>query len=222
MKTQSLYYLLLLPITLRATVVEWNGVLGNNLTYTDTNINITGNTILGNGTTTVAALNSDVTVYVAHKSKVYSNDSSQSTLLLQANAPYKITVIVNETLEFAGVDNQLYVPVIIEEQGTGSIIWIVQEGKELIFGSGDNRGGTLLKIVYNNDQMPEHIFKPRLHNEQIKFERHCKLGYKEINNSGPAITFYAIVDALNNGDDHFGHVQFSDGATIKYERVAIS
>ncbi|RTL07253.1 hypothetical protein EKK58_03695 [Candidatus Dependentiae bacterium] len=222
MKTQSLYYLLLLPVALHGTVTEWNGVLPDNITYTDTNINITGNTILGEGTTTIQAFNSDVTIYVSYNSKVYSNDNSQSTLILEATEPYRIFVILKETLEFSGVNNQLYIPLIIEEHGTGSIIWIVQEGKELIFGSGNNRGGTLLKIVYNNGQMPKHIFKPRLHHDQIKFERHCKMGYKEINASGPSITFYAVVDALNNGNDHSGHVQFSDGATIGYERVVIN
>lgn len=219
MKKQFLHYLLLLPILLNATVAEWNGLLPDNITYAGTNINITGDVILGEGITTVSASNVDVTIYVSNKAKIYSNDNSQSTLFLQAIFPYKITVIVAETLEFSGVANELDTPIIIEEQGDGTIEWIVQEGKELIFGSGNNRGGTLLKIVYDGSTMPYHIFKPRLHHEQIRFERHCKLGYKEINISAAATTFYAIVDALNNGDDHSTHIQFSDGATIKYERM---
>lgn len=220
MKKQFLYYLLLIPILSNANVVLWNGLLPDNITYTDTNIVITGNTILGQGTTTVAATSSDLTIYVSEQAKIYSNDNSQSTLVLQATYPYTITVIVAETLEFSGVVNELYTPIIIEERGTGTVEWIVQEGKELIFGSGNNRGGTLLKIVYEDGTMPYHIFKPRLHHEQIRFERHCKLGYKEINSSGPVATYYVIVDALNNGGDHSTHIQFSDGATINYQRVA--
>lgn len=221
MKRQFLYYILLLPIAAYANVVTWNGVLPDNITYTDTNVNITGDTMLGQGTTTVVASNTDITIYVSHRSKIYSNDASQSTLILQAMAPYSITIIVNATLEFVGMANELYTPIIIEERGTGSIIWIVEEDKKLIFGSRDNQGGTLLKIVYDNGQMPEHIFKPRLHHEQIRFERHCRLGYKQLSISAPVLTVYGTVDALNSSDNHYGYIQFSDGATIKYERTLL-
>jgi hypothetical protein len=219
MNKKCLYYLLLLSALSNINAVIWNGLLPDNASYTDTNINITGDTILGQGTTTIFATGWNVIIYVSEKSKVYSNNNSQSTLVLHAEFPYSITIIVAESLKFAGVADELNTPVIIEETGNGTIEWIVQEGKKLTFGSGNNRGGTLLKIVFDGEVIPNHIFKPRLHHEQIKFERHCKLGYKELNSSGPAITHYAIIDALNNNDDHSTHIQFSDGAMINYKRV---
>ena len=223
MNKKHLFYALLLPLLSNATVVIWNGQLADNEAYVDTNINIIGDTILGEGTTIINALNVDITIYVSEKSNVYSNNNSQSTLELHALYPYTITVIVAKSLKFAGVENQLAVPIIIQETGDGTIEWIVQEDQKLIFGSGDNRGGTLLKIVYdlNIGQMPNHIFKPRLHHEQIRFERHCKLGYLELNGSGAAMQ-YAIIDAENNGDDHSAHIQFSDGATINYKRITLT
>lgn len=216
---KKLYYIILLPIALHANTVIWDGLLPDNITYTNTNVNITGDTTLGQGVTTVYASDNDVTIYVSHKSKVYSNDNSQSTLILQANFPYTITIIMVESLEFSGVLNSLSLPIIIEERGTGTIEWIVEEGKHLIFGSGDHRGGTHLKVVYDNGIMPKHLFKPRTHHEQIKFERHCTLGYKEINASGPNVTYYAPINAINSDDEHYTYIQFADGASIRYERA---
>ncbi|HTM05644.1 MAG TPA: hypothetical protein VL201_00215 [Patescibacteria group bacterium] len=220
MNKKFLYHLLLLPVLSHGTAAIWNGLLPDNASYTDTNINIIGDTFLGQGTTTVSANSTDVTIYVSAKSKVYSNDNSQSTLVLHTEFHKKITIIVAESLKFAGVSDELDTPVIIEETGSGTIEWIVQEDKKLTFGSGDNRGGTILKIVFSDDAMPEHIFKPRLHHEQIRFERHCRLGYQELNSSGPAVIHYAVIDALNNNNDHSTHIQFSDGAMVSYKRIS--
>jgi hypothetical protein len=219
MNKKFLYYIVLLPMLSNGNVVVWNGLLPDNASYTDTNINIVGDTMLGEGTTTISAISYNYTIYISEKAKIYSNDNSQSTLVLHAEFPFTITIIIAESLKFAGVFGELDTPIIIEETGNGTIEWIVQEGKKLTFGSGSNRGGTLLKIVFDGEVMPQHIFKPRLHHEQIRFERHCKLGYKELNSSGPEVTHYAIIDAENNNYDHSTHIQFSDGAMIYYKRI---
>ncbi|HTM05640.1 MAG TPA: hypothetical protein VL201_00195 [Patescibacteria group bacterium] len=208
-------YILLLPLLTpfySSAVTEiWNGSLITT-SFINTNIQIDGDTILASGTTTVSALSQDVTILVNNDAHVFSNDGGQSTLILEVAYPWTITVHIQNDLTFGGVENNLNLPLIILEQGDGTIKWIIEDDTTLVYGSSETRGGTLLTIYFNGTTLPEHTFE--VHGDgKIQFKRHSKIGYRIINGT-TTFTQYAIFDAVNPDDDHNTLVKYADGATV--------
>lgn len=211
---QLFYYCLLvallIPLQSFSITAIWNGLLGSN-SFMNQNIQITGDTTLPLGPITVSATNTNITVWISEQALVSSNDGGISTLILEAIYPYTITVIVEKTVEFRGVENNLDLPLTILEQGDGSIRWIVKDNAKLIFGSSDTQGGTLLTLYFNGTSLPKHTFESE-GNGKIIFKRHSKMGYRI--SSSVTFTEYAIFDAINPNNDHSTLVQYDDGATV--------
>jgi hypothetical protein len=207
---------LLTPLCSVAVTEIWNGQLITT-SFPDTNIQIDGDTNFASGTTTVSALTQDLTILVNHDAHVFSNDGGQSTLVLNVAYPWTITVQVSHDLEFGGVENNLNTPLIILEQGDGTIKWVVEDDAKLTYGSSSTRGGTLLTLYFDGSILPKHSFE--LHGDgKIEFARNSKIGYRIINGTASFIQ-YAIFDAVNPDNDHNTLVKYADGATILgYER----
>ena len=202
---------LLTPLCSSAVTAIWNGPLIAT-SFIDTNIQIDDDTTLALGTTTVSASTQNITILVNNNAHVFSNDGGQSTLVLQATYPWTITVQVNYDLTFGGVENSLNTPLIILEQGDGTIKWVVEDGTKLVYGSSDTRGGTLLTLYFDESILPKHTFE--LHGDgDIQFSRHSKIGYRILNGT-TSFTQYAIFDAINPGDGHKTLVKYANGATI--------
>lgn len=213
-----LFLPLLIPLHASAITAIWNGSLVSN-SFVDENIQIDGNTTLMLGTTIVSASTHDIIILVNNDAHVNSNDSGQSTLILEATYPWTITVQVHKNLEFGGVENNLNIPLIILEQGDGSINWVIEDNTSLVYGSSDTRGGTLLTLYFDGLILPKHTFD--VHGDgKIKFERHAKIGYRIL--SSESFTEYAIFDAVNPTDNHSTLVKYDDGATVLgYQRKLI-
>ncbi|RTL07249.1 hypothetical protein EKK58_03675 [Candidatus Dependentiae bacterium] len=205
-----LFIALLIPFQSFSVTAIWNGILGNN-SFIDQNIQVTGDTMLQPGTTNVSALSRDITIYISEKALIYSNDGSVSTLILEAIYPWTITVVVDKTVEFRGVQNNLNLRLTILEKGEGNIKWIIKDNAQLIYGSSDTQGGTLLALYFNGISLPKHTFQVE-GNGQIIFKRHSKMGYKILSSVG--FTEYAIFDAINPGNNHSTLVEYADGATV--------
>jgi hypothetical protein len=202
---------LLTPLCSSAVTAIWDGSLIAT-SFIDTSIQIDGDTTLALGTTTVSASTQDITILVTNDAHVFSNDSGQSTLILEAIYPWTITVQIQHDLKFGGVENSLNMPLIILEQGDGTIKWVVEDDTTLEYGSSDTRGGTLLTIYFNGSVLPKHTFE--VHGDgKIQFKRHSKIGYRILNET-TSFTQYAIFDAVNPDDGHKTLVKYANGATI--------
>jgi len=218
-KNITLLFACIFPLTGIATT--WNGQLPNG-NYENENILITGDTTLGLGDTIVTADSQDITIYVQNKAKLYGNDAGQSRLILRADNGYTIEVIANANFKTAGTSNQLNVPLIIQEEGNGTVRWTVNPGYTVKFGSTSTRGGTLFVVYFNGTVMPKNIFRVTENTDQIRFERNAKWGYKILNLSGTATTQYMITDSENKSADHNQLVLFFDGSVAcSYERRVI-
>ncbi|HTM05637.1 MAG TPA: hypothetical protein VL201_00180 [Patescibacteria group bacterium] len=231
MKKNSLVLALCMPFCTQSTVL-WNGVMGaGTANALDEDVQINGDTWLPNEIVTIQALNQNVTVSLLNgPHHVYSSDDGQTTLVLEVQYPYTIEIIADHNLIFAGVEDNLTLPLLIEERALGSsnslIRWTIADDCKLYFGDpeDENRGGALLQIICNDEFLiPRHIFKVNEHHDdrwQIRFNHNSGIFLVQETLISPApLTQEVLIDA-SNANHHVQKINFKDGSGWFFEFIA--
>lgn len=220
---------LLIPFFTQSTVI-WNGVMDpGTANAIDENVQINGDTWLPNETVVVQASNQNVIVSLLNGAHhVYSSDDGQTTLQLQVSYPYTIEIIVDHDLTLAGVQNNLALPLLIEERGigvspAGPIRWTIADNCNLYFGdlNDSNRGGALLQIICNDSFIiPRHIFKVNSKHDntsQIRFDSNSGLFLVQETAIEPTDLLQAVLIDASNTDHNNQKINFKDGSGWFFE-----
>lgn len=224
MKSNIIMLMLIMPLMSYSTII-WHGVMSpGSANAINENIQITGDTWLPNETVVIQATTQNVKVYLLNGSHhVYSSNIGQTTIQLQAVAPYTIEIVADYDLIFGGVANNLALPLRIQERPylfatPGLIQWTVADNHKIYFGdpNDENRGGVSLEIVSNNGFLiPRHIFKTNENHDnksQIKFTRNSGFFLVEETVTAPTNFLQENLIDASNTDTGKQKINFKDGS----------